>query len=818
MHRIRWLLAPVLTLAAQDLGEDAVEILNRNCVACHGSALKSSNLDLRTRESILAGGERGEAMVPNYPDRSRLYVFATHQQNPTMPPGKKLSDPELETLRKWILAGAPWPAASAGAPDAAAALKAMEERPITAEERSFWAFRKPVRATVPVGNAHPVDAFLRQTWKAKGLRPSPLADKRTLVRRAYLDLVGLPPTREEVYAFLTDTSVNAWEKLVDRLLESPHYGERWARHWLDLVRYADSGGYEYDNERLNAYRFRDWVIRAFNQDMPYNRFVLDQLAGDEIDPQSSNARIATGFLRLGPEQNIKNEMTRLDELDDIISTTSLTFLGITLQCARCHNHKFDPIPQKDYYQIQAVFFSTKGADYPLVSQSEIDAYKAENKRIDGLQDPLKKGKADLEKTYREILFAEKIAKLAPYMQEAWRTPADRRTEGQRLNARQIEKTLQITEEEILARMPGKEAAEHKSLVQEVRALDKQRPKPYASAMSIGEQGREALPSFFLHRGNSSNKGSRMEPGILTVADWGGFRKHTPPPEAQTSHRRRSFAEWVAAPDNPLTARVMVNRIWQRHFGEGIVSTPNNFGLKGERPTHPELLDWLATEFVRQGWSIKAMHRLIMTSQAYRMASDDIEVNRKVDATNRYLWRMGRQRLDIEAIRDSMLAAAGTLDRTVGGAAVLPYIDPALFQSSSRRTWNGRPDNDPSTWRRSLYVFNKRSIRYPMFESFDQPDMITSCARRNTSVTAPQALLLMNNASVRMHARKFAERLQRDAGSDAHKQVDLGFELALVRLPDAEERARSLDFIQSGPQGLEDFCQALFNLNEFVFMR
>ncbi|MBM3739647.1 MAG: DUF1553 domain-containing protein, partial [Acidobacteria bacterium] len=291
----------------------------------------------------------------------------------------------------------------------------------------------------------------------------------------------------------------------------------------------------------------------------------------------------------------------------------------------------------------------------------------------------------------------------------------------------------------------------------------------------------------------------------------------PPADAKSSYRRRNFAEWVASPANPLTARVMVNRIWQRHFGEGIVSTPSNFGKTGAPPTHPELLDFLASEFVKSGWSIKAMHRLMMKSAAYQMASDDIEANHKTDAANRYVWRMPRQRLDIETIRDNMLAVPGTLDRTVGGPAVLPYIDPALFASSSKRTWHGKPDDDRTTWRRSLYVFSKRTIRYPMFESFDQPDMITSCARRNSSVTAPQALLLMNNSMVRLHAGQFADRLRREAPGDASKQVDRAFELALARGPTASERDRALTFVQaSSPTGLLDFCQALFNLNEFVY--
>lgn len=391
-------LALTLSCAAwgADLAADALAILKKNCITCHGAGLKASHLDLRTREAALAGGERGEAMVPNYPEKSRLYLLATHQQNPAMPPGSKLADTDLETLRKWILAGAPWPdvATTGNEAEAKAALAAMEERPIAPEERAFWAFRKPVRPTVP-GGGNPVDAFLRAKWRELGLRPAAQADARTLVRRAYLDLTGLPPTTEEINAYLEDRRPDAWARLVENLLASPHYGERQARFWLDVVRYADSGGYEYDNDRPTAWRYRDWVASAFNNDMPYDRFIRWQLAGDELDEVTTDSIIATGFLRLGPENNLKNEMTRQDELDDLVSTTAQTFLGMTVGCARCHNHKFDPIPQKDYYRMQAVFFSLKTSDHPLVNASVVDEHKAAQKRIDAAQQPLKKRKTEL---------------------------------------------------------------------------------------------------------------------------------------------------------------------------------------------------------------------------------------------------------------------------------------------------------------------------------------------------------------------------------------------------------------------------------------
>ena len=821
--RIFFVLAVVNACSGQSLEDRAYDVLKKNCFSCHG-AYKSSNLDLRTREAIVAGGERGEAMVPNYPERSRLYQLATHQMAPAMPPGKKLADTDLETLRLWIRAGAPWPAATAeakkdGDAERQATLKAMEERPLTAEERAFWSFQKPVRPPVPgAAGKNPVDAFLEAKWHEKKLTPSPPADPRSLVRRVYLDLWGLPPTPEQIAEFINDRRPDAWSQLIERLLASPHYGERQARHWLDLVRYADSGGFEYDADRHNAWRYRDYVVNAFNNDKPYDLFIREQLAGDELAAASPESQVATGFLRHGPDHNVKNEMTRMDELDDMISVTSLTFQGLTLGCARCHNHKFDPIPQKDYYQIQAVFFSTKPKEFPLVAADEVARSKAENDRADALLKALRKNKGEIEKPARARILEEKLAKLPPHMGEAWRTVPEKRNDAQRLNARQIERAIESVEEKhVLARMGESERAALEKVNADIRALEAQRPKPIAAAMAITEEGAQPLPSYFLHRGSPGNKGSQMEPGVFTVANWNKFEAPAPPAGATTSHRRLAFANWIASPENPLTARVMVNRIWQHHFGEGIVPTPNNFGRKGEPPTHPELLDWLATEFVAKGWSPKAMHRLMLESRAYRMASEDSEANRAIDLTNRYLWRMPRQRLDIETLRDGMLAAAGMLDRTVGGPAVLPYIDPVLFQGSSRRTWNGKSDEDRSTWRRSLYVFNKRTIRYPLFESFDQPDMMSSCARRSASITAPQALLMMNNAAVRIEAKQFADRLRREAGNDAAKQVDRAFELTLARPPRESERHQSVEFVRRDDNALIDFCQGLFNLNEFAFM-
>jgi hypothetical protein len=783
---------------------------------------------------VRAGGEHGPAIVPFEAEESRLFKFITHQEKPQMPPGKKISDAEIEIVRRWIEAGAPFDGFErvvSNAPDGRGNAEApkIPERPITLEERQFWAFQSPQRAKLPQvsqpgwSSNNPIDAFLLAKMKAKGLKPSPKADRRTLIRRAYLDLLGLPPSPEEVEAFVKDTAPEAWERLVDRLLASPHYGERWARHWLDLVRFADSGGFEFDTDRPDAWRYRDYIVKSFNDDKPYDQFLKEQIAGDEIAPESQDAMIATGFLRLGPEGGGGGERGRQDSLEDIIATTTLTFTGLTVACARCHDHKFDPIPQKDYYRIQAVFSSTRPVQFPLVAPDVVAAHRAETQKIDAQQRPLRKAKDDLEAPYLKMLVDEAVSKLPEYLQIAWRTPEEKRTPGQRLNVNQIRKTLEddtlsnkITEADIVARMSEEDKRKHKDLVDQIRALERQKPRPLPTTRAIGEDGVRARPTYFLFRGSVDVKGPEVKPGVLSVVSEAEYEFPTPPANAKSSFRRRGFAEWLTSPKHPLTSRVMVNRLWQHHFGEGIVRTPSNFGKLGELPSHPELLDWLAVEFIERGWSIKQMHRLMMTSQGYQMSSDDITANVLIDSENRFFWRAPRARLEAEIIRDNILAVAGNLDLRLGGPAIYPYIDPKLFQSSTKRTWPGKPDDDPATWRRSLYVYSKRSIRYPLFETFDQPNLINSCERRNRSTIAPQALLLMNNNFVITEARFFAERLKREAGEDIKAQVERAYRLALGRAPSEFERTRSMEFVRTTPNGLVEFCQALFNLNEFVY--
>lgn len=829
-------IAPVVMQEAADgqdarsgdqLAKDVFDIFKKQCVECHGAA-KEGGLDLRTEEGLQKGGRNGKVVVAHKPAESPLYKAVTHEGDLWMPEDQpKLSDATLRTIRLWIESGA----SLATVPDAAGAavadleeLKKRELRPITEDERNGWAFKTPVKQTVPAvsragWSANPIDAFLLDGMLKKGLTPAGPADRRSLIRRAYLDVLGLPPTPAETESFAKDTSADAWPKLVEKLLASPHYGERWARHWMDLVRYADSGGYEFDTDRPEMYRYRDYLITAFNNDKPYDLFVKEQLAGDEIAPESDDAMIATGFLRLGPEGG----GNRLDAVDDLVSTTTLTFMGMTVGCARCHNHKFDPIPQMDYYRIQSIFYPTQAVEHALVPSHEVAAHRDATQKIEAQQTPLRARKTEIEKPFHRIITDREIAKLPEYLQVAWNTPADKRTQGQKLNVTQIEDTLGlsslrklVTEAHLIALMPEDVKAQHAAVKAEIAALEKQKPRRLATASAIGERGREPRPVHFLHRGSADAPGSAVTPGVLSVAHRGEWTFPTPPPEAGSSWRRRGFAEWLVTTDNPLTARVMVNRIWQHHFGEGIVRTPSSFGKMGEAPSHPQLLDWLAVEFVERGWSVKAMHRLMLTSQAYQMASADTTANYGIDPENRMFWRMPRVRLEAEVIRDHIMATAGTLNLTVGGPAIFPYIDPDLFEKSSSRDWRGLPDSDPATWRRSLYVFSKRSIRYPMFETFDQPNLINSIDRRNRTTIAPQALILMNNQMVLFQAGKFAERVRTEAGADPTQQVRLAVQLALGRPADAIELTRGAQFIKGSPEGLVEFCHVLFNLNEFLY--
>jgi mono/diheme cytochrome c family protein len=839
--------------------KDIQPILQNSCWKCHGEAMQLSKLDLRTREAALKGGEKGAAIIPGNSGESRLYRRVAGLEKPAMPMDGTLGGEQVAAIKTWIDQGAHWDAeveAKAPAVDRAALL-ALENMEIPPEARNYWAFKLPVQVPPPnvsTNLTNPIDRFLEKARQEKGLRAAPRADRLTLLRRAYLDLIGLPPTPAEAAQFMADDAPGAWERLIDRLLASPHYGERWGRHWLDVARYADSDGFEHDYDRPNAWMYRDYVVRSFNEDKPYNLFIKEQIAGDELENKSDDTMIATGFLRAGPRVHFREKDTperRFDYLDDVLATIGRGVLGLTVQCARCHNHKFDPIPQKDYYALQAAIFGYVETTYPLVPKEEADAYAKRVAEIDAQIKPLREQIAKIEEPYREKLKAEALKKFPENVQRAVAKSANERTPGEALLATQIlEGALNVSGREVERALTSEEAVQRKALSDRIAALQSEKPKPIpvadivtdgdyrfaplgdgddvigcvkcriqegqGSFLHQGPGRYEVPPSYFLVRGDPNSKGSLMKPGFVTVATYGNPPTEIRPADGHTSGRRRALAEWLASRENPLTPRVIVNRIWHHHFGRGIVPTLDNFGKMGDPPTHPELLDWLAVEFINRGWSIKQIHRLIMTSQAYQMASAyDDSKNIDKDPQNQFLWRFRTQRLDAEIVRDGVLAASGALNLAVGGKPVRPPLPDALVKSTIYNVWKNQEDG-PEVWRRSLYVYRKRGMAFPMFEVFDMPDPNFSAGRRSVSTVPTQALTLINNEFVLKQAQMFADRVKKEAGDDPVQQIQLAYRIALTRPPDDTELAVATDLV--GSHSLVDLTHVLLNLSEFLYMR
>jgi hypothetical protein len=844
-----WLLVIAITTtsaaySAEKSSNAAVAVIRQHCWKCHGEA-KASQLDLRTRDGMLRGGAHGVAIVPGHPEQSRLYRRMEGLETPAMPLDGKLTQAEVTAVREWIVAGAPWDEKI----EAPSTVAYSIDHLIPPAAFRYWAFVTPKRITPPRLTKNPIDAFLLKAMKAKGLKAAPLADFRTLARRAYLDLVGLPPTPEEVNEFVNDKAPHAWERLVDRLLESPHYGERWGRHWLDVARYADSDGFEYDFNRPNAWRYRDWVVSAFNQDMPYDEFIREQIAGDEIEHVTNESLTATGFMRMYPKVGYRekaNPQYRLDYLDDLIATIGKGLLGLTVQCARCHDHKFDPIPQTDYYRLQASLFGYVEVDHPLVSLEDTRVYEERKKQTDDQIQALNKRLDEVTKPYSDAVLVKSFQAYPAYIRAALDTPESKRTPGQALLATQVQKTTFASSKDVEAIMPPWDLDERRRILADLKHLYEAQPVAPPSAMGItdgdylcapegpGDEdapgkgdvragscsflfsgaGRYSAPeSHLLYRGDRNNPGPTMRPGFVTVASRWSPPVELPPTTGKTSGRRRALAEWIVSRENPLTARVEVNRIWQHHFGRGLAPTLDNFGKMGEPPSDPELLDWLAVEFMDHGWSIKYMHRLIMTSEAYRRASrsTDSKSNR-VDPEDINLWRYRPQRLEAEALRDAILTVSGGLDPSIGGPPVFPELPEEILGSMRYGTWEKHKD-DPAVWRRSIYVYRKRGLPFPMFDAFDLPDQNFTCSRRNISTVPTQALILLNDKFVLDQAKLFAERVSAKE-SDPTRQIDLAYEIALSRSPKPEERLLALRFLQQHP--LEEFAHVVLNLNEFIY--
>lgn len=812
--------------AAPDLFKEKIApIFEQNCLSCHGAKLQRSGLDLRTEAAALKGGARGAAVVPGNPEKSLLFRLITHKEEPEMPMGGKLSDAEIAAVAEWIKQLQPMamPVVSDAAPVRNAGYS------ITDKDRSFWSFVKPVRPTVPAMTLkdrawvkNEIDAFVLAKLKEKGLKPSPAAAPRELLRRVYFDLIGLPPSPAEMEAFVKNPSEKAYQQVIEKLLSSQHYGERWGRHWLDLARFADSGGYEFDIDRPHAWRYRDWVIKSFNADLPYDQFIREQLAGDQLKPGDPESLIPTGFLRNGPTvDNADNEQTRSDELDDMVATTSSVFLGLTVGCARCHDHKYDPVPQKDYYRMQAAFFPFKKTEKTLATDEEIAAHKAANKAVDEKVRPVRGKIAAIEKPVREKLMAEKVEFHVKLAESAGTVNDENREAYRRETAERFAKAVNLQPEEIEAELSAEALKARKALQAEMEQINKTRPPLLPAVMGVTDVEKPEQ-AFLLKRGDISMKGDPVEPGLPSVLCGEG--------NLQPVNRRKQMADWIASADNPLTARVIANRIWQYHFGKGIVRTPSDFGATGDRPSHPELLEWLATEFVAKGWSWKAMHRLVLTSNAYRQSSQLVEASATVDLENRLFWRFSPRRLEGEILRDSILAVSGKLNPQMFGPGIYPRIDPDIINTGSRPRWPLDAQDNEATWRRSVYIFVKRSVLLPLIEVFDCPVTTVSAPVRSVATVSPQALALMNNEFILQQAGFFAERISSEAGTDARKQVGAAFKLALNRQPSEKEMTWSLEFLRTQAAGyaerknekpdaaaLRDFCHAVFNLSEFLYV-
>ena len=746
------------------------------------------------------------------------------------------------------------------------------------ERLDLWSLKQPVRPPVPaIGNrqsaiGNPIDRFLLAKLAEKKLTFSPEADPRTLIRRLYFDLIGLPPSPEEVEAFERESASignrqSAIENLADRLLASPRYGERWARHWLDVVRYADSNGHERDEFRPEMWRYRDYVVRSLNGDKPYDRFIREQLAGDELlaaaprTPAEADALIATGFLRLGTYDSTasifqEERKQRNDLMADLVNTTGSAFLGLTFSCCNCHDHKYDPLSQADHFRFRAFFAAVKSRDdQPIDLAPEQDAIKAHNASVDAkvaeAQKPVDEALAPGRKKLRD----ERIAKLPADIQELLKTDEAKRDDATKKKLEPHLTKVKVSDKDALAALDDAGKKRHAELTAKVDELKKQR-RAFTVAMAVSDGNAEPTKLFF--QGDFTEPRDEVAPGFLSVLDPNPAKVKAPP--SGTTGRRLALAEWIASPANPFTARVLVNRLWQHHFGAALFANPNDLGYAGPKPTHPELLDWLATEFVARGWSVKAMHRLMVTSAAYRQSSvfsnQSSVISGKpsqparggqpkptenwtlktehsrahaADPDNKLLWRQNPRRLDAETMRDTLLAVSGKLRPHAGGKPLWPPLPDEILKaqpgvleglegkdSGRRQGWYADKEDDCDV--RSLYLIQKRCVPLPFLQVFDLPDTASSCARRDVTTVAPQALNLLNSDFSQRAAKALAARVTTEAGEDGGKQIERAVWLTLGRAPTTVERQQATAFLaKHGASGLPEFCRALLNVNEFVYV-
>ena len=785
---------------------------------------------------MAGGSRRGPSVRPGDPAKSPLIQLLRGELTPRMPLGKALPESDIATIERWI----------------------GELKPEQARQQGtnrYWAFVKPERPVPPQVREtswirNPIDNFILSRLEQKGLKPAPEANRAVLIRRLYYDLIGLPPSPEEVKAFVENTSPGAYEELVDRLLKSPRYGERWGRHWLDLARYADTNGYEGDPEFFHAWRYRDYVIDAFNNDKPYDEFIKEQLAGDELKEVLSAGAlpapepekvIALTFLRLSPFTEPRGEESRDILLSEMVSTVSSVFLGMTVGCAKCHDHKYDQIPTRDFYRMKA-FFASVYIERPspddvqqLGGPEPAEFYKPGQKDwADKTRDTYKK---TLEETEGKLAEFSKplLVKLASVKKPE--KPGKPDSTPKPLTSKDLQNALNSENNNALSleqkdeTFTREERQQFASLTERILRLKNaiERLQPLAMSLRDADDppyGPVVPPTYIQIRGDFDRHGEAVEPGFLSAIT-GDSSPAVIPIDRYKRHpnrnRRLTLAKWIASPENPLTARVMVNRIWQHHFGRGIVETPSDFGKNGGSPSHPELLDWLATEFVKEKWSVKAMHRLILTSNAYRQGSpnQDEKAAALADSDNRLLWRFPRLRLEGDAIRDCVLAVSGRLNLDGGGPPIYPTLPKGLDDAQRVQgvnTWE--TSSGPDGRNRSIFVFQRRSLNLPVLETFDAEVQNSSCDRRRHSVTALQALTMYDGDFVNEEARFFAQRVRKDVGPDPSEQVQRAFLIAYGRRPSASEREKVTAFmskIASVEDALVGVCRVLLNSNEFIYL-
>jgi hypothetical protein len=849
---------PGTTAAAADAEAEARSVLTANCLKCHGPSKQKGGLRFDSREGVLSKGDSGSpAVAPGRPAASEMIrrVTAKDAAERMPPDGAALTAAQVEALRKWIEAGAAWPREGTGLITAG-----RTELGVTDDDRRHWAFRPLAKAespAAPVGRVHtPIDRFILAGLSAKRLTPAPPADQRVLIRRVTFDLTGLPPTPEEVEAFVRAADPDAaYEALVDRLLASPRYGERWGRHWLDVARYADSGGYESDIDRPAAYHYRDFVIKALNDDLPFDEFVRRQLAGDEHAPDDPRAVAATGFLAAGPCESLPDNLLeeerlrqRYIELDDMVSTTGAALLGLTVGCARCHDHKFDPIPTRDYYRILAALHSGDRAEVPLGTRAEVEASRRARgeweKQRQAAETRLKEWLDGQKKTLGPGLRRQMIDRLplADAEKALLRDKPDA-AEAKTL-AKKHAKALAVTDADWRGAMDDAARRRWDELAGEVAALRAREPKAPPVALAFKDFGPKPAASWLFRRGDFHDHTTPVELGFLTVltrgkpaADyWKEARAGAD--RTDTTYQRRALAAWITDAEcgaGALLARVIVNRVWQHHFGEGLVRTPNDFGSRGERPTHPELLEWLAADLVAHGWKLKRLHRMTLLSAAYRQGSSFDPQKAKADPDNRLLWRMRPQRLEAEVLRDALLAVGGTLNPEMYGPAFKPPIPAdAMVARNLKSPYPKDVPDTPAVRRRSVYLFHKRVIPYPLLQAFDAPDAQQCTGRRAVTTVVPQALAVLNDPFVRDRAADFAARLLKEAGDDSAACVERAYRLAFGRAPTGAETTAGVEFLAAQDRNrsarqpkvpaaevrrlaLTDYCQALFGLNEFLYV-